>query len=131
MREANDLEVKFNIDTGAIDPPTTPEYIAKRNNLQPRLGMTYMASDKMVVRADTDPSRGKPRIVVGHFSIVAARDANGNPTAVQNPFAEVDYKTSGGRDNYNALQLGMSRRASSSLSLNAQYTLSRSFGNTS
>src|SRR5205823_3807718 len=40
-------------------------------------------------------------------------------------------KTSGGHDNYNALQLGLSRRAADSLSLNVQYTLSRSFGNTS
>jgi hypothetical protein len=50
---------------------------------------------------------------------------------VQNPYAEVDYKTSGGTDNYNALQLGLSRRSASGLSLNAQYTLARSFGNTS
>ena len=48
-----------------------------------------------------------------------------------NPFAEVDYKTSGGSDTYNALQMSLSRRFSTSLTLNSQYTFSRSFGNTS
>jgi len=79
----------------------------------------------------TNPNPANAAIIVREFSIVTARDAAGNPTAVQNPFAEIDYKTSGGTDNYNALQLGMSRRSASGLSLNAQYTLSRSFGNTS
>jgi hypothetical protein len=52
-------------------------------------------------------------------------------TGVQNPYAEIDTKTSGGHDNYNALQLGLTRRSTRGLSVNAQYTLSRSFGNTS
>src|SRR4029077_14203057 len=79
----------------------------------------------------TTPNPANAAIVVRQFSIVTARDAAGNPTAVQNPYAEIDYKTSGGSDNYNALQLGLSRRSASGLSLNAQYTLARSFGNTS
>jgi len=67
---------------------------------------------------------------VRQFSIVQ-RNADGNVVGVQNPYAEIDTKTSGGHDNYNALQLGLSRRSVQGLSLNAQYTLSRSFGNTS
>src|SRR4030095_9785124 len=51
-------------------------------------------------------------------------------SAVQNPFAEVDFKTSGGEDSYRALQLSLSRRLQTGLTLNAQYTLARSFGNT-
>jgi hypothetical protein len=47
------------------------------------------------------------------------------------PFAEIDTKTSGGSDNYNALQSTLARRFSSGLTLNAQYTFARSFGNTS
>jgi hypothetical protein len=50
--------------------------------------------------------------------------------AVQRPFAEVDYKTSGGRDSYNALQLSLGRRFNTGLTLNSQYTFARSFGNT-
>ena len=47
------------------------------------------------------------------------------------PFAEIDSKTSGGSDNYNALQVTLSRRLSNGLTLNSQYSFSRSFGNTS
>jgi hypothetical protein len=62
---------------------------------------------------------------IREFSIVSGT------SSVQNPYAEVDYKTSGGRDNYRSLQLGLARRYSIGLTLNAQYTWSRSFGNTS
>lgn len=241
LKEANDLEVKFNVDTGVIDPPTTPQYSSKKDNFQPRLSATYALSPKTTVRggfglfvgpgqtedqvqpvADSDrvnttltsgpalaypldvnaalanfanpntrnfqprayaneysipervwqytgsiqqdlgarivataayvgsqgrnlflrsvtnqiigvytnPNPANAAIVVRQFSNVTARDAAGNPTAVQNPFAEIDYKTSGGHDNYNALQLGLARRSAAGLSLNAQYTLARSFGNT-
>jgi hypothetical protein len=61
---------------------------------------------------------------VRQFSIV-------NGTSVQNPFAEIDFKTSGGSDSYNALQLALSRRIGTGLTLNSQYTFSKSFGNTS
>jgi hypothetical protein len=49
--------------------------------------------------------------------------------ATQNrPFAEVDYKTSGGDDKYNALQLSVVRSFSSGLTMNAQYTFAKSNG---
>jgi hypothetical protein len=53
-----------------------------------------------------------------------------NATAVskQSPYAEIDYKTSGGYDSYNAMQLGLSRRAAIGISMNAQYTLGLSKG---
>lgn len=47
------------------------------------------------------------------------------------PFAEIDTKTSGGSDSYNALQISLARRFSMGLTLNSQYAFSRSFGNTS
>ena len=52
----------------------------------------------------TDPETGR---VIGvntirEFSILSG-------TSVQNPYAEVDYKTSGGRDSYNALQMTFQR----------------------
>lgn len=49
---------------------------------------------------------------------------------VSKPFAEVDYKTSGGDDSYRALQTALSRRFETGVTLNAQYTFARSFGNT-
>jgi hypothetical protein len=72
-----------------------------------------------------DPVTGRITAVrtVREFSIISG-------TNVQNPFAEVDYKTSGGEDSYNALQMTLARRLSTGLTLNSQYTFSRSFGNT-
>ena len=60
---------------------------------------------------------------VREFSIVSG-------TAVQQPYAEVDFKTAGGTDTYNALQMQLSRRFGTGLTMNAQYTFAKSFGNT-
>ncbi|MBV9209059.1 MAG: TonB-dependent receptor, partial [Acidobacteria bacterium] len=61
--------------------------------------------------------------VVREFDIV-------NGATRQTPFAEIDYKTSGGSDSYNALQTSLTRRFNSGLTVNAQYTFGRSFGTT-
>ena len=60
---------------------------------------------------------------IREFDIVT----HGTPTA-RSPrssgrIAEIDYKTSGGHDSYNAMQLSLTRRSSRGLTLNAQYTL--------
>jgi Carboxypeptidase regulatory-like domain/TonB dependent receptor len=240
-REANNLQVKFNIDTGVIDPNTTPVLKSTTTNFQPRVGVSYAATNRTVLRAGfgmfvgpgqtedqiqtigdsdrvsstissgaalvfpldpavaianfvnvpnnrnyqprayaneytiperiwqytasvqqdlgertaltaayigsqgrnlflrsvtnqitqvvTNPNPANPAIVIRQFSIPVL-DAAGNITGVQNPFAEIDYKTSGGHDSYNALQFGLSRRSSNGLSMNLQYTLSKSYGNT-
>jgi hypothetical protein len=41
----------------------------------------------------------------------------------QSPYAEIDYKTSGGHDSYNAVQIALQKRAANGLALNGQYTL--------
>ncbi len=71
----------------------------------------------------TDPVTGQ---VIGvntirQFSIVSG-------TSVQNPYAEIDYKTSGGDDSYNALQVSLVRSFRSGLTMNAQYTYGKSVG---
>ena len=78
--------------------------------------------------------------------VVNVTDAGGNVVAVRtvrefsiingtgaplNPFAEVDYKTSGGHDTFRALEISLGRRFSTGVTLNSQYAWSRSFGNTS
>jgi hypothetical protein len=65
---------------------------------------------------------------VREFDIINGTAACG--AIVCKPFAEIDYKTSGGSDSYNALQMSLARRFDTGLTLNAQYTLARSFGNT-
>ena len=52
-------------------------------------------------------------------------------STVNNPYAEVDDKTSGGHDTYRALQVTVGRRFSTGVTLNSQYTWAKSFGNTS
>jgi hypothetical protein len=242
MRERDNLQVKFNVDTGQIDPSTTATMQSTKTNFQPRVGATYALTDRTVVRggfgmfvgpgqtedqvqtvADSDrvsvtltsganlafpldpaiatstfinnpnnrayqprayrneytiperiwqyttsvqqdlgynivataaylgsqgrnlflrsvanpivgvvtnPNPASAAFVIRQFSIVQ-RDAAGSVTGVQNPYAEIDTKLSGGHDNYNALQLSLSRRSQNGLTLNGQYSLSRSFGNTS
>jgi hypothetical protein len=61
---------------------------------------------------------------VRQFSILSG-------ATVQNPFAEIDTKSSGGTDSYNSMQLTLTRRLSNGLTLNSQYSLAKSFGITS
>ncbi|HEU4936882.1 MAG TPA: hypothetical protein VFT39_10545, partial [Vicinamibacterales bacterium] len=236
LTETRDLQVKFNIDTGTIDPNTTRPYKTNTDSILPRLAFTYtpgkwvmrsgfgifvgpgqtedqiqpVESDRIsstisnssfpvdqnalvanfvnnpnnrsyqprayaneysiperiyqytfsvqrelpgnmsataayvgsqgrnlflrsvannIVQVLTNPNPANAAFVIREFSI-PIRDADGNITGVQNPFAEVDYKTSGGRDNYNALQLSLNKRSSKGLATNVQYTLGRSRGNT-
>lgn len=75
------------------------------------------------VRNNTNPTGNA--IVIRQFDI----DQGGNN--VLRPFAEIDVKESGGSDSYNALQMSLGRRFNSGLTLNSQYTFSKSYGNTS
>ena len=61
---------------------------------------------------------------IREFSIVSGT------SSVQNPYAEIDYKTSGGQDSYKALQLSLTRRFNTGVTLNSQYTFASSTGNT-
>ena len=236
LTEEDDLQVKFNIDTGVIDPNTTAPYQSRKNNFNPRVAFTYapgktvfrtgfglfvgpgqtedqiqpIESDRVsstlsnttfpvvpevltaafinspntrsyqprayaneytiperiyqytasvqqqlpgsmsvtaayvgsqghnlflrsvannITQVITNSNPANAAIVLREFSI-PIRDAAGNITGVQNPYAEVDYKTSGGHDTYNAMQLSLNKRASKGLSTNVQYTFGRSRGNT-
>jgi carboxypeptidase family protein len=75
----------------------------------------------------TNPNPANAAFQIREFSIVT-RDANGNVTGVQQPYAEIDFKTSGGHDNYNAMMLSLNRRSARGFGLNFQYTLGRSRG---
>ena len=77
----------------------------------------------------TNPNPASAAFVVREFSIVQ-RDAGGNITGVQNPYAEVDVKTTGGYGNYKSMMLAFNKRSANGLSMNTQYTLGRSRGTT-
>ena len=236
LREADNRIVKFNIDTGTIDPDTTPLYQSKKNNFQPRVSATFSPTSKTVIRAGggifvgpgqtedqiqpveaeristtvtsgfaypIDPALVRPNFInnpnnrsyqprayaneytlpekvyqytasvqqelpgnmaatvayvgsqgrnlflrsianrtigvdllpngtwaqIREFDIVS-RNADGTLASIQRPYAEIDYKTSGGHDTYNAMQLSLTRRAARGVTANAQYTLGYSKGNT-
>ena len=74
------------------------------------------------VRTNANPANAA--VVIREFDII---NADGS---ISRPFAEIDYKRSGGRDNYNALQMTLVRRFNSGVTLNTQYTFGRSYGNT-
>ena len=80
-----------------------------------------------VTQVVTNPNPASNAFVIRELSIVQ-RDANGAVTGVQNPYAEIDFKTSGGHDEYNAMMLSLNRRSRQGLALNMQYTLGRSRG---
>jgi len=253
MKERDNRIVKFNIDTGQIDPDTTPLFKTKKNSFQPRVSSTYAMSDKTVLRGgfgifvgpgqtedqiqpieaeriSTTATSGafllypvnedairanftsnpnnrsyQPRAYANDYTLpervyqytasiqqelpgaatatiayvgsqgrnlflrsvsnqivgvlpsgTALREfdiitcANGavqngttgtpntvsnlcagsTPASKQSPYAEIDYKTSGGHDSYNALQIALQKRAVRGLALNGQYTLGYSKGNT-
>jgi hypothetical protein len=78
-----------------------------------------------IVRVLTNPDPTKAATVIRQFDTV---NSDGS---VLRPFAEVDYKTSGGHDSYDAMQVTLGRRFTTGLTLNSQYTWGRSYGNTS
>jgi hypothetical protein len=250
LRESDNRIVKFNIDTGALDPDMTPFYESVKTSFQPRLAATYTPMEKTVIRGgfgifvgpgqtedqiqpieaeriSTTLSAGtpgalypvdpnitranfinnpnnrsyQPRAYANEYSIPervyqytasVQRDLGANLTAtvayvgsqgrnqflrsianrtvgvqsngaaagtqvrefdlitcsngtsargalcpagstiatIQRPFAEVDYKTSGGHNSYNSLQTSLTRRSANGVTLNGQYTLGYSKGNT-
>ncbi len=236
LTEEDNRISKFNIDTGTLDPNTTPFYQSKKNSFQPRVGATRPRPRRQSfaagsacswVRADRRPDsadRGGPHrrnrverrpehlsvrlcdvciefhdeseqpklpaarllervhaaredLPVHGFALPGApwqirrrlwrmsaqqgrnlflrtianqtigvellngaptqirefdiitRNADGTLATIQRPYAEIDYKTSGGHDSYNSMQLALTRRSSNGLVLNGQYTLGYSKGN--
>jgi hypothetical protein len=248
LRERDNSIVKFNIDTGELDPTTTPFLTMKKTNIQPRLSATWSPVSKTVIkggagifvgpgqtedqiqpieaeRISTTVTSGallaypvdpaairanftnnpnnrsyQPRAYANEYTLpekvysetfsvqqelpgsmaatvsyvgsqgrnlflrsIANRTigvqtnganagtqvrefdivtcANGivatgsmcpgsSIASIQRPYAEIDYKTSGGHDSYNAMQLSLTRRSANGLVLNGQYTLGYSKGNT-
>jgi hypothetical protein len=238
LRESDNRIVKFNIETGVLDPQDTPLLVMKKDNFQPRLSMTYSPTSRTVLRGGfgifvgpgqtedqiqpleaerinttltsgpflafpLDPALVRPNFInnpnnrsyqpraysneytlpervyqyttsmqrelpgnmaatvayigsqgrnlflrsianrtvglqsngaaaatqIREFDIIT-RNADGTIATILRPYAEVDYKTSGGHDSYNAMQLSLSRRSARGLSMNAQYALGTSKGNT-
>lgn len=73
------------------------------------------------------------RSIANKVTGVTMNPTTGVGTAIRefgNQFGEIDYKTTGGNDNYNSLQTTLNRRFSRGLTLGAQWTYGHSIGNT-
>jgi hypothetical protein len=73
------------------------------------------------------------RSITNKITGVTTNPTTGIGSAIRefgNRFAEIDYKTSGGTDHYNALQTTLNRRLSNGLSLALQYNWAHSIGDT-
>jgi hypothetical protein len=74
------------------------------------------------------------RSITNLITSVATNPTSGVGTATRqfgNRFAEIDYKTSGGTDQYHSLQTSLQRRFARGLSLGAQYTWAKELGTSS
>ncbi|AFL87350.1 hypothetical protein Terro_1029 [Terriglobus roseus DSM 18391] len=74
------------------------------------------------------------RSITNLITNVTTNAATGAGTAVRQyggRFAEIDYKTSGGVDQYHALQTSLQRRFAKGISLGAQYTWAKELGTSS
>ncbi|MCU1323393.1 MAG: hypothetical protein JWM43_3042 [Acidobacteriaceae bacterium] len=74
------------------------------------------------------------RSITNLITSVTTNPTTGAGTAIRqfgNRFAEIDYKTSGGTDQYHGLQSSLQRRFGSGLSLGAQYTWAKELGTSS
>ncbi|WP_419805241.1 TonB-dependent receptor [Terriglobus sp.] len=74
------------------------------------------------------------RSITNLITNVTTNPTTGAGTAIRqfgNRFAEIDYKTSGGTDQYHSLQTSLQRRFGNGLSLGAQYTWAHELGTSS
>ncbi len=74
------------------------------------------------------------RSITNLITSVTTNPTTGAGTAIRefgNRFAEIDYKTSGGVDQYHSLQTSLQRRFTSGLSLGLQYTWAKELGTSS
>jgi hypothetical protein len=124
-----------------------PDYEIPERVYQYSVSMQRELPLQMVATAAYVGSQGRNLFLRSWSNKITSVQTNANPTgnaviirefdivnadgSIQRPFAEVDYKTSGGHDSYNSMQLSLVRRMNQGLTLNAQYTLSKSYGNTS
>lgn len=145
--------------TAAIFPINPAQIIASYNINDPNLGfqprvypndsytipekiLTYTASiqqqlpGKAILTVAYVGSQGRNLFLRGWTNRIIG--VNMNPTTgaaipvmqFGNKLAQMDFKTSGGTDNYNSMQTTLNRRFSSGLTFGSQWTWSHSIGNT-
>ena len=102
--------------TSATPPPQTPRaydvngYRVPERNMQFGLSIQQQLPGQFVAQAGYTGSLGRNLFQRSITNLLTAVDPASGRVTRQNPdFGEIDYKTSGGRDHYHALQLGLNR----------------------
>lgn len=113
-----------------------PGYHIPERILSYSFSVQQQLPDSTVVTLGYVGSQGRNlflRSITNLITGVTMNPVTGVGTAVRQfggRFAEIDYKTSGGTDHYDALQLTFSRRYQKGLTLGGQYTWGHSIGDT-
>jgi hypothetical protein len=85
-------------------------------------------ANKIVNVRTTQSTNASTGAVTANAVVIRQFDIDNGGSNVLRPFAEIDYKTSGGTSNYNALQTQIVRRSDRGLTIAAQYTWSHDLG---
>ena len=116
-------------------PPQSPRafdvngYRLPEKNIQYGASIQQQLPGQFVGQVGYVGSLGRNLFQRSITNLITAVDPATGKVARQNPeFGEIDYKTSGGRDTYNALQLSLSRRFSGGLTTSMQYSWSHGYG---
>jgi hypothetical protein len=127
--------VDINTITSGTLPPQTPRsydvngYKHPEQNIQYGLSIQQQLPMAFVAQIGYIGSLGRNMFQRSITNLITAVNPTTGAVTRQNPgFGEIDYKTSGGRDTYNALQLGLTRRFVQGLTLGMQYSWAHSYG---
>lgn len=121
--------------TTATPPPQTPRaydvngYRVPEQNIQYGVSIQQQLPAQFAGLIGYTGSLGRNLFQRSITNLITAVDPLTGRVTRQNPnFGEIDYKTSGGRDSYNALQVGLSRRFVEGLTFGTQYSWSHNLG---
>jgi hypothetical protein len=104
-------------------------YRVPERNIQFGASIQQMLPGEFVAQIGYTGSLGRNLFQRSITNLITSVNPTTGAVTRQNPaFGEIDYKTSGGRDSYNALQLGLTRRYSKGLTVGVQYAWSHSLG---
>ncbi len=122
------------LTSGAL-PPQTPRaydvngYRVPERNIQFGVNIQQVLPFEFVGQVGYTGSLGRNLFQRSITNLITGVNPTTGAVTRQNPaFGEIDYKTSGGRDSYNALQLGLTRRYAQGLTVGMQYAWSHSLG---
>jgi hypothetical protein len=130
---------RYPVNLGALTsgplPPQTPRaydvfgYRVPERNIQFGGSVQQQLPYEIVAQVGYTGSLGRNLFQRSITNLITGVNPATGAVTRQNPaFGEIDYKTSGGRDSYNALQISVNRRFSQGLAIGTQYAWAHSLG---